>query len=417
MTNTDKATFPPLYKGAFVAYEQPVNNNRLAVNNNMTAEQYWIAELAGKDVRTIENYKRYFEDFLIYLNTDSDKLLQQRIEHLRSTDIKTQRTIESFFLQFLKDLKQRREYENGTLQVVFASIRSFFEMHYVPLRTRRKDYPRSTANGVRRATKEALIRVLTEYTPRNKEAFKALIMTFKDTGLRVSDLVMLNCDVILDNLDKDFIPITVRTEKTGLIAKTFLGADAINALEEYLEARRKGSRAVEAETITKNSPLIRTWENGTVKRMSREGASTIIREAFLAIGEKKMSAHSLRKKLQTDLEKAGINSNWIDQILGHELINSRDAYSLPTDEELQEAYEQAYPQIKITPDITPIQTTTATTQPQTKIPIQVTTTGTQENFDVAEAHNIQEVKTLLAKGYKFAMECDGIKLFTKKPTL
>ncbi len=43
-----------------------------------------------------------------------------------------------------------------------------------------------------------------------------------------------------------------------------------------------------------------------------------------------MSAHSLRKKLQTDLEKAGINSNWIDQMLGHQLINSRDAYSLPT---------------------------------------------------------------------------------------
>ena len=58
---------------------------------------------------------------------------------------------------------------------------------------------------------------------------------------------------------------------------------------------------------------------------------------FKQIGESKMSAHSFRKKLQTDLEKSGMNTNWIDQVLGHELINSRDAYSLPTDEELQEA--------------------------------------------------------------------------------
>ena len=63
-----------------------------------------------------------------------------------------------------------------------------------------------------------------------------------------------------------------------------------------------------------------------------------------------MSAHSLRKKLQTDLEKAGINPNWIDQILGHELINSRDAYSLPTDEELREAYTKAYPFIRVYPE-------------------------------------------------------------------
>ena len=68
-----------------------------------------------------------------------------------------------------------------------------------------------------------------------------------------------------------------------------------------------------------------------------------------------MSAHSLRKKLQTDLEKAGINSNWIDQILGHQLINSRDAYSLPTDEELKEAYLKAYQFIRVYPEIdTPI---------------------------------------------------------------
>lgn len=195
---------------------------------------------------------------------------------------------------------------------------------------------------------------------------------------------------------KIFIQLTIRTEKTGLLAKTFLGSDAIEALKEYLEYRRKGSRKVEPETITKDNPLIRTWEKGEVKRMSRMGASTIIRDAFLAVGEKKMSAHSLRKKLQTDLEKAGVNSNWIDQILGHELINSRDAYSLPTDEELQEAYEKAYKIIRIVPE-------TQTIPEEEK----------QENLDVAEARTMEEVKILLSKGYKFQMEINGIKLFTK----
>jgi hypothetical protein len=119
-----------------------------------------------------------------------------------------------------------------------------------------------------------------------------------------------------------------------------------------------------------------------------------------------MSAHSLRKSLQTNLEKGGMPTNWIDQVLGHELLNSRDAYSLPTDEELRETYEKAYDQIRVYPKI-PIPKETIAT------PLTVTNTG-QENLDVAEARNMQEVKALLAKGYKYEMEMDSVKLFTKK---
>jgi hypothetical protein len=126
--------------------------------------------------------------------------------------------------------------------------------------------------------------------------------------------------------------------------------------------------------------------------MSRTNAGTIIRNAFLKIGEKKMSPHSFRKKLQTDLEKAGVNPNWIDQILGHELINSRDAYSLPTDEELLEAYKQAYPTIQLIP----------------------TTKRVQTNSEFAEAKTLEECKDLILKGYKFEMTHNGISLFKRQ---
>jgi hypothetical protein len=98
-----------------------------------------------------------------------------------------------------------------------------------------------------------------------------------------------------------------------------------------------------------------------------------------------MSAHSLRKKLQTDLERAGVNTNWIDQILGHKLINSRDAYSLPTDEELREAYKEAYKFIKVYPeiDIAPIQEMQEETTQEPQTPIKqniVKTTLTAEQI-------------------------------------
>ena len=107
-------------------------------------------------------------------------------------------------------------------------------------------------------------------------------------------------------------------------------------------------------------------------------------------------AHSLRKKLQTDLEKAGINSNWIDQILGHQLINSRNAYSLPTDEELKEAYTKAYQYIKVYPEISTPTPTQETPKQETPILTEATTTG-EENYPVAEARNLVEVKTAFSE--------------------
>jgi hypothetical protein len=191
------------------------------------------------------------------------------------------------------------------------------------------------------------------------------------------------------------------------LAKTFIGEEAIQALKEYIEARRKGSRNVAQETITKNSPLFKSWTHGEVRRISRHSLSSLIRETFVNVNEERMSAHSLRKKLQTDLEKAGVNPNWIDQILGHELINSRDAYSLPTDEELKEAYTKAYSIIRIYPEIHQ--------EPQTSKQQAIPPTAQTQTEEIIEikANGIHAIKQALLKGYRHVDPVDGIRLYMK----
>ncbi len=77
--------------------------------------------------------------------------------------------------------------------------------------------------------------------------------------------------------------------------------------------------------------------------MNRISSSHIIELAFREVEESRMSAHSLGKRLQTKLEKGGMPTNWIDQVLGHKLINSRDAYSLPTDEGTKRSIHESLP--------------------------------------------------------------------------
>jgi integrase len=335
----------------------------------------------------------------------AEQVLVQRIRDTESQDRRIQKRFESLFRHFLAEEK-KKNYAPLTLQTIYASVRSFFEIHEYPLVMRKSDYPKGDSNGAKRATKEQILKAL-NFTARKKPTTTALIMTLKDSGLSVSDLRLLKCDVILDNPDAEIIPIQRLRKKTNLSIKTFIGEEAITALKIYFEKRRKGSRFVEPETFTRESPLFRTWTKGKVKPMSRTGMSTLVRNAFIESGTKKVSAHSLRRFLQTQMEEAGVNVNWIDQMLGHELVNCRGAYSKPTDEQLETAYRKGYNHIRIYPKIEP------TPKEPEKPQIKVTTTGTQEPLDVQEARTLKEVKALLAKGYKYADTFNGIKLYTK----
>jgi integrase len=384
------------------------------INEASPALRYWQNELATKSEETKRMYEVHFAEFLDFIGKNPDELIVQRQQDLLNPDRKIQRTIESQFLAFIAKKKQEG-YATATLQLMFASIRSFFEIHYFPLIMRRGDYPKGDSNGVKRATKDAILKIMRNDKARNKVTTKPAILFVKDSGLRISDVRRLNCDFFLQALEKDpdteLIEITLITQKTKLLAKTFIGKEAIEALKQYIQARTEGSRNVPPEIVTNESPLFKVWRSGRVRRISRHSFSTQLRQAFVNVGEGKMSAHSLRKKLQTDLEKAGINSNWIDQILGHQLINSRDAYSLPTDEELKEAYTRAYQYIKVYSE-----TTTMTKDPPNQIAtISLrSTASSEEDYQVAEARSMEEVKQLLAKGYKYEMEMEGVKLFVKK---
>ena len=257
------------------------------------------------------NYLRYFKEFLSFVNMTADQVLEQRIKDVADPNRKVQRRFESLFKAFLAEQK-KKGYAPLTLQTIFASIRSFFEAHYYPLIMRKSDYPKGDSNGAKRATREQIFKAL-NFNGKKKPTTTALMLTLKDSGLSVSDLRLLKCNIILDNPDADIIPIQRLRKKTNLLIKTFIGEEAITALKAYIEKRRRGSRIVEPEAIMKDSPLFRVWTKGKVKPMSRQNMSTLVRNAFLRVGIKKVSAHSLRRYVQTQMEEAGVNVNWIEQ--------------------------------------------------------------------------------------------------------
>lgn len=389
-------------------------NNIISVVNNITspALKYWKDELATKTEATRDIYLRNFAKFEAFTGKTADELLTQRLNNQISKDPKIQHQIESQLKKFIS-AKREEGLAPATLQLCFAAIRSFFEIHYYPLRMRRGDYPKGESLGVKVATKEAILKALNNKHTRNKKTINAMVLFLKDSGLRVSDARLFNYGDISERLKRgdEFISLKTITQKQKTVAKTFIGYEAIHAFKIYLEARQQGSRHVPPENSTDKSPLFRTWESGKVKRILRHSFSSVIRSAFLRVNEPNITAHSLRKYVQTNLERGGVNVNWIDQILGHKLINSRDAYSKPTDEQLREAYIKAYKFLRVYPDL---KTLKLPTNQNRKKDTEDNEPTDKEEFTVKTATNLNEVTKLLEKGYQYVTEIDGTKLFKKR---
>jgi integrase len=308
----------------------------------LSAVEYWLGELANRSESTKDHYAKFFHKFCEFCGSSAEELLEQRGADLKSDDPKTQRRVESSLKAFVSQLGAK--YSIATQQVGYAAVRSFFEMNYLPLRMRRGDYPSGESLGSRAATKED-IRVLVKDAPLR---VKAIIMFLKDTGFRVSDARRVCFRDLGEGWEtRKFIPIFLRTKKAKTVAKTFLGPESIGALKEYVEQRRKGTRRLPPEDVNLDSPLFRS-RTPTVKPISRSAMSALIFFQAKRLGVNRgFSAHSFRKYVQTSLESAGVHPNWIDQVLAHKLLNSRDAYSLPSDQQLEDAYVKAYPHLAV----------------------------------------------------------------------
>ena len=324
----------------------------------MESQNYWERALSSRAPSTQQKYKQYFKKFCTFTGKTPNELIAQRRKELQVEDPREKRGSECLLKAFMVQL-QNQEYSPATRQLIFAAIKSFYESNEYPLRTKRGDYPKGKSMGSRGITKP-LIKQIIEAPKFMKDVakMKALIFFLKDTGLRVSDVRKLNYGHVKDGLEKnlDFIPLQIRTQKSGIIAKTFIGPEAVESLKEYLKQRKKGTRKLKPETITDDTPLFRTNRQGKVRRISRVGLSGLIGFQCKKTGTTKLSAHSFRKFLQTNLDAAGISPNFIDQILGHSLPGTRGVYSLPSDEILLENYRSAYDShLRVYPDKTEVE--------------------------------------------------------------
>lgn len=162
---------------------------------------------------------------------------------------------------------------------------------------------------------------------------KAIIETLYSCGLRVSELVNLKLTELFFN--DGYIRVIGKGNKERLVP---IGHKAIKDINQYLQQRNDVNSRIDEED--KNIVFLNRWG----RQLTREMVFTIIKKyAKLAGITKNISPHTLRHSFATHLVEGGADLRAVQEMLGHESIQTTEIYTHLDREYLRETILKFHP--------------------------------------------------------------------------
>lgn len=158
---------------------------------------------------------------------------------------------------------------------------------------------------------------------------RTIIMTFYETGVRVSELIGLN-DVMVD-LEACQLKVTGKRDKQRVIP---FGEELRGALSTYIELRDK--------SVARLCPALFVSDKGrrlTYSQVRRCVSDNLARVSSL----KKRSPHVLRHTFATAMLNHGAGLESVKKLLGHQELTTTEIYTHTTFEQLKKVYKSAHP--------------------------------------------------------------------------
>lgn len=208
--------------------------------------------------------------------------------------------------------------------------RRFFK--YLTVRTKQLEenpvaeleYPKLRKSLPKYLTMEQSASLLKAVSGTNQVRDYAIIMIFLNCGVRRSELVGLN----LTDVYEDRIRVVGKGNKERFI---YFGTPCRKAIDAYLVERNK-------KKLSDDRALFGS-RNGN--RISVEAVHRLIKKALLQAGldPNQFSAHKLRHTAATMMLSGGVDVKTVQEVLGHENLNTTQIYTHIESTELKIAAE------------------------------------------------------------------------------
>lgn len=149
----------------------------------------------------------------------------------------------------------------------------------------------------------------------------AIFETLNSTGVRVSELIGMNRDDLRD----DEITVFGKGEKERIV---YLNTKAKLAIKEYLSSRTDSNNAL---FVSSRQPIT---------RLTIGSVESIIREIGEALGIPKAHPHRFRRTSATLALNRGMPIEQVQQMLGHESINTTTIYARSEKENVKSSHRK-----------------------------------------------------------------------------
>lgn len=211
-----------------------------------------------------------------------------------------------------------------------SAIKSFYK--YLTVRTKQLqenpvadlEYPKLRKSLPKYLTMSQASALLQAVSGQNAKRDYAILMLFLNCGIRRSELVGLN----ISDVYEDRIRVVGKGNKERIV---YFGSACHKAIEAYMEERNK-------LVLTDNRALFGS-RNGN--RISVTAVHRLVEKALLKAGldATQFSAHKLRHTAATMMLSGGVDVKTVQEVLGHENLNTTQIYTHIESTELKLAAE------------------------------------------------------------------------------
>jgi site-specific recombinase XerD len=211
-----------------------------------------------------------------------------------------------------------------------SALKSFYK--YLTVRTKQLqenpvadlEYPKLRRSLPRYLTLEQSAALLNAVSGTNEKRDYAILLIFLNCGIRRSELVGLN----LSDVYEDRLRVVGKGNKERFV---YFGTPCRKAIDAYLPERNK-------RILTDNRALFGSRDNN---RISVTAVHRLVKKALLQAGldSTQFSAHKLRHTAATMMLSGGVDVKTVQEVLGHENLNTTQIYTHIENTELKLAAE------------------------------------------------------------------------------
>ena len=324
---------PPVLRD-FLSYHETIKGHSRA-----TVDEYFL------DMRNFFRYLK-IERGLVPRSTELDDISIQDVD-LKLIASVTLNDVYAYMAFLSRDkVKNERSHEPeyglmaSSRARKIATIRSFYK--YLTVKTKQLDVnpvegldtPKTTKSLPRYLTLDESRRLLDAVDGVNRERDYCIICLFLNCGLRISEIVGLN----IGDVRGDSLRVLGKGNKERIV---YLNDACQAAIEAY--------KPVRSQMV--GSSVSALFVSNRRQRMGREAVHAMVKKTLLKAGldPDKYSSHKLRHTAATLMLQNGVDVRTLQEVLGHEHLNTTQIYTHVDNSELRVA-AQANPLAEYIPE-------------------------------------------------------------------